>query len=39
MGRVFVFVVLSVIAHANAFYVPGVAPRDFDKDEAVEIRV
>jgi len=39
MESVIVLVVLSILACANAFYVPGVAPRDFFKEEEVEIRV
>lgn len=31
--------VVGLTATSYGFYVPGVAPRDFDKEEVVEIKV
>lgn len=39
IGCVVFFIVLLAIHDATSFYVPGVAPVEFAKDESVEIKV
>lgn len=39
MFKLFAGVVVAAVSQANAFYLPGVAPHNYESGEAVELKV